>query len=82
MQSNDTTTGPQQHVGSTAELGGLLGRNSLRPKIRGQELTLHLALHILRNPFPFDQRERDLVRLWAADELERLSVRCMQSNTN
>lgn len=53
---------------------------AMRPTIRGSELTLHLALHILRNPWPFDQRERDAVRLWAADELERLSIVQMQAN--
>jgi hypothetical protein len=42
--------------------------------LRGQQITLHVALHVLRNPFGWDPKEIEKVRLWAADELERLAV--------
>lgn len=80
MTNHATQQAQPEAVLSSAELGFVSAHHNLRPKIRGSELTLHMALHIMRNPFPFDQRERDLVRLWAADELERLSVLCMNAN--
>jgi len=50
--------------------------------LRGEPVTLHLVLHVLRNPFGYMPEELRLVRLWAADELERLAAVAANAKPN
>jgi len=52
------------------------------PMLRGEPINLHFALHVLRNPFGYTPEELRLVRLWAADELERLAAVAANTKAN
>jgi hypothetical protein len=44
-------------------------------KVLDAEVTLHMALHILRNPYGWSEDSVRKVRLWAADRLETLNCK-------
>lgn len=65
------------NVGSNDQLGlGPEARGFVQAGGHRFAMTKDIAQHILRNPYPFDPEQIRDARLWACDELERLSTPC------